>query len=218
MIEFMLAMASQLSGDTMRRLSIFATVAVLLTIAPCANGTEAPKPGDTFFIIGISPPFTKVEVSDGHLDGEKFEQSRAVRMWGINAYWGVPEDGFILVKGFGEPMYGITVIQFHGSAHSIGGTLYSPCEDAGPNGLMESVLSVRGTAPGGAMVFTPPAGKVTYVGSVSFDRDKETLKATASYSNDLEGARNFLKTHHPELADRLEQGSYQIMTAEGSCR
>ena len=115
-------------------------------------------------------------------------------------------------------MFAITTIQLHDSARSIGGTLYSPCGDAGPKSLMEALLNVRGTAPGGAMVITPPVGKVTYIANVAYTKNAKDLSLSSDYSEDLEGARAFLKAHHPELADRLEQGSYQMMTAEGDCR
>ncbi|MEI9996062.1 MAG: hypothetical protein WDM91_15820 [Rhizomicrobium sp.] len=66
-----------------------------------------------------------------------------------------------------------------------------------------------------ALVFDAPPGTVVYITSVTFMRAEEGL--VPSYSNNLEGARAFLKTHYPGLADKLAQGHYHLLTADHAC-
>jgi hypothetical protein len=66
-----------------------------------------------------------------------------------------------------------------------------------------------------ALVFDAPPGTVVYITSVTFTRSGDGL--VPAYSEDLESARAFMKTHYPRLADKLEQGRYQLATADNTC-
>ena len=70
-----------------------------------------------------------------------------------------------------------------------------------------------------AKVFTfqGGAGKVVYITTLNYSRADSaegvfvSNLAGMSFSQDLEGARSFLKTHYPGLSDNLEAGQYRMM-------
>ncbi len=93
----------------------------------------------------------------------------------------VPEDGFILVKGDPGKAYGVA---------AGAGLRYRPC--------------------GSVALFHADAGTVVYITSISFAGAGAPGLEALSYSQDMEGARAFLKAHYPGLSDSLEPGRYQM--------
>lgn len=195
-------------------LSRSSAVFVMLAFLGLLN---APSRADTYVLLGVQPAATEVVLSAGTVQDGKFEQSFAGHLWGGHTYWARSEDGYVLIKTDDEPTLALLRVFSRRTTHSLLGTWYTPCADAGSRNLAEAIMATRGTIAGNAMVFEPPIDKVTYIGSVAFARNEEQDSLTPTYTNDLEGAREFLRTHHPELADKLEQGTYELTPAAG-CR
>jgi hypothetical protein len=180
-----------------------AAALVALTMAGAAGiGTAGPavadnpppdaklSPDTAWLIIGIQPTNARIEVDEARMDKGCIRRFS----YNMNAYH--PVDGFIVVQVEPGKPYGI-----------------------GASSLMigKSIFGVRYKPDHQAPVFQGVAGKVEYIASISYRADSSiaaeqssALGEAANYSQDLEGARAFLKAHYPGLSDGLEQGGYQM--------
>lgn len=157
---------------------------------------------DAYFLLGITPEYTRVQIDDGYVRDGAFHSGFAVKMWAVNTtFMGEPEDGFIVGKSKDGTLLGISMVQPHASKTDLLEPLTFPCE-------------------GHTLTFTAQGGKVIYIASARYSVRTGSNGAgdrlEANFSNDLEGARSFLKTHYPNLADKLEQGTYALATP-GNC-
>jgi hypothetical protein len=123
-------------------------------------------------------------------------------MWAVNTtFMGEPEDGFIVGRSKEGTLLGISMVQPHTSKTDLFEPLTTPCE-------------------GRTLTFTARGGKVVYITSAHYQLHTGGNGVAdgleANFSSDLEGARAFLKKHYPNLADKLEQGSYELATP-GNC-
>lgn len=180
-------------------------VAALCAAAVAPNAfAEAPTPDVkpcadvAWLVIGIQPATAAVEID------EPWVKKGVV--WGFHyrmkSYH--PDGGFIVVQVEPEKTYGVAASSLM-FGKSIFGVRYKPC--------------------GQVPTFRAERGKVVYITTISYRPDGVTSDAlginmaeAASYSQDLEGARTFLKAHYPELGDSLEQGSYQMAPFARQCR
>lgn len=156
-----------------------------------------PAPDVAWLVIGIQPDDTRVEIKepivrDGMIRNYQF---------GFNAPHAV--DGFVVVKVKPGTPYGIA------SSRQMYGML-----PAGP------VFQACGRAP----VFQADAGKVVYITSITYRNVGGSaiprgirFDQTSTYSQDLEGARAFLKAHYPGLSDSVEQGGYEMVPIARRC-
>ncbi len=134
--------------------------------------------GDAIVVIGVQPRY-RVAIARGLIaDGQVAIGGAA----SINAY---PEGGYIVgrLKAATFPSeYHIQLILPEG----IGGfvPMYAPCGH-------ESVAS-----------FAAPAGKVIYVGDVTFEREGAGMRLR--YDEDFAAARAFMQRTYPALAPKLE--------------
>jgi hypothetical protein len=186
---------------------LFAVALVCAVLSGCAsagqvnpNSTVTDK--DAYFVLGISPEYTRVQIDDGYIENGVFQPSFAVKMWAVNTtFMGEPEDGFIVGKSKDGTLLGISMVQPHMSKNDLLGPLTRPCE-------------------GHTLTFTARGGKVVYIASAHyrthFRSNGVANELEASFSSDLEGARAFLRKHYPNLAGKLEQGTYALATP-GKC-
>lgn len=69
------------------------------------------------------------------------------------------------------------------------------------------------------VVFTAPAGKVVYITDIDTTGSRGGWQGDhymqVRYRKDIEAARAFLRSHYPNLADKLEPGSYELVPCEG---
>ncbi len=202
-------------------LSVGAVLFAALLLGTGGRGDPAPpaaSPAETYYVIGVAPSNAEVKVATGDIKDGKFGPSRHFSSWS-NTQSVEPEDGYIFVKVAGEPTLGITIVRLQNDPWAI----YSPCEKAGVSGGLMGALFKPSHPAHNTIVFTPPAGRVTYIGDVTFNREAASSSTgqesvlQPQYGNDLERARAFLRTHHPEFANRLEQGSYALMPAADWC-
>ena len=176
------------------RMTLSAILAVL-AVAACTSLGEIdpaapPSAGDAYYVIGVAPEFTKVAIPDGHVENGRFVASDAADLYNANTRFGFPVDGYILGKATGEPFAAITSVQLHSSATQLLSIPHMPCQE----GLK-------------TVVFQAQAGKVLYIANLRYLEISGTLVTAAT--NDIDGARAFLKAHYPRLASQLEQGTYQ---------
>lgn len=122
--------------------------------------------------------------------------------YNLNAYR--PVDGFIVVKVRPGVPYGVAASSLMWGK-SIFGVRYKPC--------------------GQVPTFQAEGGKVVYITTIAYRSEGSTsygslinMAESATYSQDLEGARAFLKAHYPGLSDSLEQGSYEMTPVAHQCR
>jgi hypothetical protein len=65
------------------------------------------------------------------------------------------------------------------------------------------------------LAFTAPAGKVIYLTHANYKTFGSGIGV--DYRSDIEGARAFLATHYPQLADRLQAGQIRFVTSDLVC-
>ncbi|MBI4808937.1 MAG: hypothetical protein HY799_08330 [Nitrosomonadales bacterium] len=178
-------------------------------VSSCANTSNlAPNTStpiglkESVVILGVTPAY-QIAFESGTITNDGY--------WSINSYGTIttnvfPEKGYIVVKirsRTGNDNYGIAQIRPKGH-HS---RRYTPCSG-------NKVLA-----------FEAPAGRVTYIGDVSYDyviENPESRKASGkvsyTYSSAPENAKRFLVEHYPELASRMEvQETKELIVAKSNC-
>jgi hypothetical protein len=177
-------------------------LAALLPIAALCAGCEAisrveksvkPSGDDAIFVIGSAPENFRVWVSHADI----IEKDGAVTVkgdqYGFPVLVANPENGFLVGKVRGGSTLALTGVRMVSAKETIGPG-FSAC---GGNTTM---------------VFTAPAGKVVYVGSVRLTRDGE--KIFARYSSDFDSARKHIDGNYPNLRGRTEQHDHrQVQTS-----
>ena len=160
---------------------------------------------DAYFVMGVDPPFTSVQIDQGTIENEKFVGTIATFLWGPTAatFIGQPVDGFIVGKTKGGTALAMTWVRPYASKDALLAPELTPCPNFQSD---ESPDEPHGKA----VVFSPPAGKVVYIASIKFYPTPRGSLASL-FHKDIEAARAFMKIHYPQLADKLENGSYQLI-------
>lgn len=157
-----------------------------------------PSPDVAWLVIGIQPATVRMEIDEPWVkNGEIFDFH-----YNLNAYH--PVDGYIIVKAQPDKPYGVAASSLM-FGKSIFGIRYKPC--------------------GQVPTFHAGPGQVIYVTTINYHTAGAANEGTymnfaegASYSQNLEGARAFLKAHYPGLADSLQQGQYEMVPVARKCR
>ncbi|MGA0602516.1 hypothetical protein ACO2Q3_17545 [Caulobacter sp. KR2-114] len=187
------------------RVVLAATVAVLLAATTSAAVAEAPaadatpQPDVAWLLIGAQPDFARLSI-----DPVKVRKGVLRFPFTSHAYY--PQAGLILIKAQPGQLYGLSE-----SALMWGRPL-----------LGAHYLACDRTA-----TFQAAGGQVVYFGTFDVEVAGQAptrtvqgynLHAREELSQDLEGARAFLKANYPGLAARLEQGAPQDMPVGQACR
>lgn len=185
-----------------RRLLAGLAVAIGACAGPALSDTPPsdakPSPDVAWLVIGIQPATARMEIDEPLIKNGHVWSFR----YNLNAYR--PVDGYIVVKARPGVLYGVgaSSLMF---GKSIFGVRYKPC--------------------GQVPTFQADAGKVVYVTTIAYRSEGVTtygpaidMAESATYSQDLEGARAFLKAHYPGLSDSLEQGRYEMTPVAHECR
>lgn len=192
-------------GAKMTGFGRFARVSVaaagMLLCADCASTIYRPSdrsaaistPDDAYFIVGVQPPNFRLRFL-------ALKEGQTENSWDLAPTQLIerPADfGFILVQVHANDRIRITNVIELNSINVRGKIEYQPC----------------GGAP--MMAFTVAGETVTYVGSITYlSRNGGVVP---SVSNDIEGARAYLKAAHPSLAGRLVQGKIGTVASTEKC-
>jgi hypothetical protein len=181
---------------------VVALFGVATTAASRTPPDVRPDPKVGWILIGVQPANANLNI------GEVTTWRDGTVLVDVGNIFGhLPVDGFILMKAKPGKLYGISSVSI--MAGSVFGTYYGACDKA--------------------IAFRPEAGKVVYFTSLAYrNQDGSTdvfpkgfpnsrVREGARFSQDLEGARAFLKAHYPNLADSLEQGQFQALPSAEKC-
>jgi hypothetical protein len=177
---------------TVLRALAAAALAIALTACaesmPSATASVAAATEDSYFVLGVHPNNMMLEIDD--VDVDRGEVVRFKNLLPLHLY-GQTQGDFVVVKVKGGSMLGVHSASLM-AGHTIFGVRYLPIKET--------------------LTFYVPPGKVVYITSVSFNSAAATPGVLApTYGNDLQGARDFVAIHYPELAGHVEQGSYAVV-------
>ncbi len=163
-----------------------------VTIGDVPSTAAMNSPNESYYVLGLRPAQTRAMIVEGAVSNGEFEQRHVpLTPFVMN----VPRDGFLV--GHSDSGRTLELQQVFDESGGVP-VAFAPCKTGAK-----------------ALVFEAPPGTVVYITSVTLVRAGDGLAPV--YSNDLEGARAFVKTHYPGLADKLEQGRYQLLTADNTC-
>jgi hypothetical protein len=169
---------------------VFATL-LALAWAPAPGRAIADSHGDdTYVLFGVDPNTVRIDIEEATIEDGAVAHFDHSFPWHL---YGPADDGFILAKV--KPGVQLAIQATHLSPIGLlPGPRFKPCD--------------------GTIAFQAPAGSVAYVTSVAYDYGGvsygwtgQTIHFQTHYTQDLEGARAYLKQHHPELADKLQQAA-----------
>ena len=179
-----------------------------LSLAGCASAghvdatAAAPSGAEGYFIVGVEPPFTRVGILAGEPSGDQFHPFPNFMGGHSAVLMDEPTDGFLVGKIQGDSLLDIDMIQPHSSKDDLLGPIMSPCGAVtNPNGNRDNSKTI---------VFKAFAGKVVYITSLRLYAAPDGRLSYNTHA-DLAAARAFLKIHYPNLADKIEQGSFTNM-------
>lgn len=155
-------------------------------------------PDDGYFILGFSPKEARVIIWAGKIVEGKFQP---IASFGHRpAFMGSPEDGFILGKAPAGTLLGIADIQ---------------------DAALERFAACGANRK--TLVFKVDGGVVSYITTMNFNFEKSEglfgpvpVGATPTYSQNIEAAHSFLVSHYPQMADKLQKGSYDHRPLDAS--
>lgn len=155
------------------------------------RSAKAPSDDEGVFVIGVQPAGTKIWFKEGAVSYDHFVPTPGQ----MTPVIGVSEDGFIVGRVKGGSTLGIMHINFPFTPTTT--RAYAPC---GNNK---------------ALVFTVPAGKVVYVGTIEYRPNGVSL--SSSTRHEMDGALRFVDAQHPSLRGRLELASLRSLSTTQSC-
>jgi len=161
-----------------------------------------PDPSAAWLVIGVKPTNARLEIDEPYL------RKGVARSFHYSADGFSPIDGFIVVKARPDRVYGIAAF-----SRMLPGTIFGmrllPC----------------GEVPS----FKASAGRVVYFTTANYrtaDPEPEGMQSAnfathafeaVTYTQDLEGARAFLRKHYPALSDSVEQGTAEMLRVADKC-
>ena len=172
------------------RAAAIAMAVVGTTATPRAeDAPPAPSSTASYYLLQlVSPPKAVISIAQGKIIDGAFHADGTVFV--NQTFKGTATDGFVFAKAAPDTTQGIRVIRMSDSMFE---SVYVPC------------LSDFKT-----LAFDTQKGKVVYAGTVEYAYAADG-KIGASYGQDIEAARAFLKSHYPQLADELTPGmTYQV--------
>jgi hypothetical protein len=182
-------------NSVLRTMACAGLVALSACVSTGRVEQDAAPPAEdhTYYVLGLSPANIRIMLFKGDVANGTFVQNRLVPA----SFVGTAVDGYVVGATHTGNTLGVTLVQVVDGPDEIFGPGFVPC--------------------GGAMmvVFTAEGGNVVYLGDARFERSGRGLAPHFSY--DIEAARAYLKSHFPKLADKLQQGRYQLLPATQSC-
>lgn len=155
-----------------------------------------PSDKEGYVVLGIQPEFTQVSLFPGRISDGVFHQNALLPA----EFAGQPEDGFAVTRASAGTVLAITYVVMFANKSDAFRTPMVPCSGSK------------------TLVVTVPAGKVIYLGNLRYQSFPGVVRP--QFSNDFDAAKAYMTTHYPKLADKLEQGRFELMPAvgQGQCR
>jgi hypothetical protein len=156
------------------------------------------KDEETLLILRATPDYTMLGLQKGLIRGKWFTvgQFGALKLFGVSRK-GVP-DGYHVFRAHAGDTFAFTSGQL----------------------MTGSILEIKSIVPCGdfpVRVYEDiPAGKVLYLGHLTFERAPGGY--AAAYSDDLDEARAYIDSHRPDLAGRLEAAPFREARTANICR
>ena len=174
------------------KLRMFVAGLAITFLASCAlpapSSNSAPPSGDdAYFVLGVTPENVRIDIVDGTIRNGAFNLP-FIRLM-TPSYMPSP-GGYIVVKAKGGASYGLLTAGMMFGDQGVFGEFYQPS--------------------GGTLVFNVPVGKVIYVTNIVYHRNSG-YRLMMDQAPDRQGARDFMRQHYPQLADRLEQGQFGFL-------
>ena len=181
-------------------------------IAMACGGARAEEPApasDTaaYYVIGVGPGDPTLVISPGEI-------KKGLFTLGGDPAALTATGGFIVGKIDKAGPLAITGVSF----------VNPPAQDWGIAGWLQNIYKdKRSYLPCGdqtTVFFEPVAGKVTYIGTITYmvmPYQAATSGVKFSVGNDMDSVHAFLAAKYPELAGRVEQGSYQFRSVDRVC-
>lgn len=180
---------------------IYMVVILMVCLSACTSmgrlekGTNTVASDESVFIMGLSPDNYRVSLFPGSVDDGAFKQSP----WRNAAFYGAPEDGFIVGKVKAGDIIGLMYILIVKDEKAVRGDQFGACDGAR------------------TMVFEAPdtGGKVIYLGEVHYELVDG--RVMIKYGSDIEAARQYIDKFYPAFSGDLERWSYELLPVNASC-
>lgn len=175
-------------------LTLLASLGADSALADDTPPDTKPSPDVAWLVIGVQPKTAQLEIDEPRMHNGVVVSFH----YRLDAFR--PVDGFILVKAHPGTVYAVAASSLMAGS-SIFGVRYKPC----------------GQVPS----FQAAGGKVVYFTTMTYRGEGAhapgILVEGHDYSQDMEGARAFMKAHYPGLADSLEQGQMEKLEMGSKC-
>ncbi len=168
---------------------IFTGLLSACTFGRLTNDAPYPSPHEAYFVMGVTGEDSQIGIYDGSVADGIFKVSTAT-------YIGKPAGGFIVGKV--PPDRPLAIVHYSLN--------HSKKENLKHAAACDGVRT---------MVFTVPAGKVTYVGDVILKSVGKKIAVTTSFNP--APARRYVDEHFAALRGRTEVGSYTTLPTNQSC-
>lgn len=174
--------------------TIIALLAAIL-LAGCTSvgevkpESQAPSQGESMFVIGLAPSNYRISVWPGYIKDGHFYKSQLRNA----ALYSAAYDGYVVGEAKAGEVLGITNARIVENKNSILGLDYRPCKDV--------------------LVFKVPAGKVIYLGDITFSFDSNTVGVRQSRDNSA--AASYFHARYPAIAQRIVPVDFQHMPFSG---
>jgi len=157
----------------------------MLALAACTGGSivrpnsaVVASADESIVIIGVSPADFNVIATPGEIRSGLFD----MKSWSRPTIYGYPQGGYLVARAkAAEPLAIIGIIQ---NDHPLRPTRFTPCGDTQTHS------------------WDVAAGKVLFLGNFEFEREGATIRVTTRF--DVDGAKAYLRQHHPGLESRVE--------------
>jgi hypothetical protein len=161
---------------------------------PLQKGDIALGKDDAFYVFGLGPSNSKVQIFPGSIDGDgRFTPDPLLSA----TFNGLADQGYAVGRAKAGSVLAVSRVFLMGTG-SILAPVFVPCADA-------KTIS-----------FTAAKGKVIYLADVEYRFSGEKLEV--GYGTDIEAARKYLEANFPNLAPHLEQGELHFAKTSIPCK
>jgi hypothetical protein len=176
---------------------LLATLSLLTILSGCVSSSldssySLQGKGESVIVIGFNQPHLKITVAKGRATGDKFMRNQT----GIATYYGSGENGYVVFRAKPNQLLALTSVRYSKKP------MLSP--NVWPCGDNETIS------------FEVPENKVLYLADLEIN-DPSDAFGVVSINSYFEGAKKHLNSSYPNLASKLELGTYKMIKSAESC-